>query len=750
MACQDPHRHAIENAQLDARKLPDRRFDIGNPAKNNALRPQASCVLSRLAHPARTSGRRLNGSNSVTADSLKKLGKYEIHGTLGKGAMGIVYDGFDPVIERRVAIKTIAKASMDPDEAAELLGRFKREAQAAGRLNHPSVVSIHDYGEDDGLAFIAMEFIKGKELKKYFEARQRFELPQIVRIMCDILDALDHAHRNGVVHRDIKPANIMITDEGRVKVADFGVAWIESSTMTQVGARIGTPAYMSPEQHQGLPISGRSDLFSAGVILYQFLTGVRPFTGSSYPLIQQILLQNPIPPSEIDPDLPPALDAVTLKALAKRPEDRFATAREFAAAFRQAATGESVEAGVERVLDDEGWPVHGGDDMPPPDSWQGTTTARASTAGDGGSSPGDISLEAELEYWKEIKDSTEAADFETFLQLFPGSRFAPLARRRMNRLEAEGQPSREVEKTRLLGAADSARAVEEYARKEVDEPARHEAQTHAQAQARTQKQREVERHLQLIDAREPKLVLVGTEANDVAPGLGLSPSGVAQPAFETAGGAHFNDRTGPVHAGRSAGKPTHTQRESAPAHAFASGASPKSVRLPIALVLAALLVGTGIWSATQPEFAPLVSRLRTQAGTIVAQLEQQWQAHEAEQRNAGEATRLAEQQRKNEEALKAERERQLALARQKEEAAKAAANHSYQQAMALLNQGRSSEAVRLLRQLAKDGHGPAAKTLGDLYSKGEDVLLDMQEAAYFYAIAERNGVKIDHPAFARR
>ena len=146
------------------------------------------------------------------ADRLNKLGKYEIRGTLGKGAMGIVYDGFDPVIERRVAIKTIAKASMDPGEAAELLSRFKREAQAAGRLNHPGIVSIHDYGEDDGLAFIAMEFITGNELRKYFDSRQRFPLAHVVRIMCEILDALDHAHRNGVVQSDIKHANIMITD----------------------------------------------------------------------------------------------------------------------------------------------------------------------------------------------------------------------------------------------------------------------------------------------------------------------------------------------------------------------------------------------------------------------------------------------------------------------------------------------------------------------------------------------------------
>src|SRR5262245_58294002 len=264
----------------------------------------------------------------MAADLFKKLGKYEIRGTLGRGAMGIVYEGFDPIIERRVAIKTIAKKAMDPSETAELLERFKREAQAAGRLNHPSIVSIHDYGEDDGLAFIAMEFIQGNELRKYFDSQQRFPLAHIVRVVCDILDALDHAHRNGVVHRDIKPANIMITDEGRVKVADFGVAKIESSMMTQVGVRIGTPAYISPGQHQGLPVSRRSVLVSVGVLLYQFLTGERPFTGDGYTIIQQILLRDAFPPSEINRDIPPALDAVTMKALAKRPEDRFATARE--------------------------------------------------------------------------------------------------------------------------------------------------------------------------------------------------------------------------------------------------------------------------------------------------------------------------------------------------------------------------------------------------------------------------------------
>ena len=190
-----------------------------------------------------------------------------------------------------------------------------------------------------------------------------------------------------------------------------------------------------------------------------------------------------------------------------------------------------------------------------------------------------------------------------------------------------------------------------------------------------------------------------------------------------------------------------------PPHPFVTSASRKPPRLLIAAVLAAVLVGSGIWYATRPELAPIVNTLRMEAKAILAKLEQQWQAREAEQaeqeRKGGEATRLAEKQRTNEEALKAERNRQLALLRQKEEAARAAAIQKYQRALALLDQGRSSEAVRLLRQLANDGHGAAAKTLGDLYSTGEKVLLDRQEASPLHAIAERNGVKIDGPTSIR-
>jgi predicted Ser/Thr protein kinase len=283
--------------------------------------------------------------------ALTKLGKYEIRRELGKGAMGIVYEGFDPVIERTVAIKTIRPEQLEQSQAAEILARFKREAQAAGRLNHPNIVAIYDYGEvaeaegGDGqrIAFIAMEFVKGRELKDLFDANQRFALKDIERIMCELLGALQHAHANGVTHRDMKPANIILLEDGRIKVADFGIARIETSELTQAGTVLGTPSYMSPEQFLGQPVDGRSDLFSCGVILYQFLTGEKPFTGAVTTIMHKVLKEEPLPPSMLNVTLPPAWDAVVKKAMAKNPADRYQTAWEFSAAIRGAVAYQSSE-----------------------------------------------------------------------------------------------------------------------------------------------------------------------------------------------------------------------------------------------------------------------------------------------------------------------------------------------------------------------------------------------------------------------
>jgi eukaryotic-like serine/threonine-protein kinase len=269
-----------------------------------------------------------------------KLGKYEVRGELGRGAMGVVYEGYDPLIERIVALKTIRADQLVGENALDIVARFRREAQAAGRLSHPNIVSIYDFGEDAGVWYIAMEFIKGRELKDYFEAHERFSTADSVRILTQILSALGYSHKLGVIHRDIKPANIILLADGSVKVADFGIAHIESSELTQVGTVLGTPSYMSPEQIQGLPIDGRSDLFSVGVILYQFLTGERPFTGSSTITMRKVLEENPLPPSRFNVQVPGAMDAVVRKALEKRADDRYQTADEFAEALKVAATAQ--------------------------------------------------------------------------------------------------------------------------------------------------------------------------------------------------------------------------------------------------------------------------------------------------------------------------------------------------------------------------------------------------------------------------
>ena len=290
---------------------------------------------------------------------LTKLGKYEIRRELGKGAMGVVYEGFDPVIERTVAIKTIRPEQLEKSQAVEILARFKREAQAAGRLNHPNIVAIYDYdevvaegdrpsseGEGARVAFIAMEFIKGRELKDYLDANERFVLKEIERIMGEMLDGLNHAHRNGVVHRDMKPANVILLADGKVKVADFGVARIETSELTQAGTILGTPSYMSPEQFLGQPVDGRSDIFSCGVILYQFLTGEKPFTGTVTTIMHKVLKEEPLPPSMLNVTLPPTWDAIVKKAMAKNPAERYQTAAEFAAAIKAAVSSQSGDRTV--------------------------------------------------------------------------------------------------------------------------------------------------------------------------------------------------------------------------------------------------------------------------------------------------------------------------------------------------------------------------------------------------------------------
>ena len=268
-----------------------------------------------------------------------RLGKYPITGVLGEGAMGVVYKGFDPVIQRPVAIKTIHRRLVDcgDDQSGASAGaRFRNEAQAVGRLLHPGIVAIYEYGEDDETAFIAMELVEGRTLSQILDGTPLLPEADILRIMDQLLAALDCAHYHGVWHRDIKPANILITSTGLLKITDFGIARIESAALTQITSTLGTPGYMSPEQYCGDAVDHRVDLFACGVLLYRMLTGDQPFRGTVESVMHQILHKDPPPPSQVPGALRPAFyDGVVAKALAKDRQSRFTSAVQFRSALAQ-------------------------------------------------------------------------------------------------------------------------------------------------------------------------------------------------------------------------------------------------------------------------------------------------------------------------------------------------------------------------------------------------------------------------------
>ncbi len=262
------------------------------------------------------------------------LGRYRLVKVLGQGAMGVVYEAVDTRLNRTVAIKTVLRSHLsDETTATEYATRFEREAQAAARLAHPNVVTVYDFGEHEDISYIVMEFIRGRELNHAFEANERFELPEAIRMMRELLAALDYAHQQGIVHRDIKPANVMLDHASHVKLTDFGVARVANTTQdrTMPGTLVGTPSYMSPEQILGLAVGSRADIFAAGVILYQFLTGKRPFSGGGpFGVQRKIVQDDPELPSKLNPELPEDFDLIVAKALAKQPENRYETARQFA------------------------------------------------------------------------------------------------------------------------------------------------------------------------------------------------------------------------------------------------------------------------------------------------------------------------------------------------------------------------------------------------------------------------------------
>ncbi len=376
---------------------------------------------------------------------ISRLGRYDIARVLGQGAMGVVYEARDPNLGRRVAIKTVRVAGMPPEEALDYEKRFDTEARSAGRLQHPNIVSVYDSSNHEDAygktAYIVMEFVEGEDVKHLLDRGQRFSLKQTVGMIDDLLTALDVAHRNKIIHRDIKPANMMLTREGRIKLTDFGVARIQDSgeaTKTQ-GSTVGTLKYMSPEQVAGRGVDASSDLFSVGIVLYQLLTGLRPFDGDGYlDIVSKIMKLDPKPPSQLASALPTALDAVVARALAKNKLDRFADAASFAQALKAAVSQADLSATP---------------------SMHASLASTVSSSSGVSSSSSTVTKELELVYWKDIKESQNPDILEGFLRRFPEGTYADLAKHKLKLVidaqKVSGEASR-YETTQLRPPSDLA------------------------------------------------------------------------------------------------------------------------------------------------------------------------------------------------------------------------------------------------------------------------------------------------------
>ena len=264
------------------------------------------------------------------------LGRYRVLKELGRGAMGLVYLGKDPTIQRFVAIKTMRLDQLDHDDKLqEVKARFFREAESTGRLSHPNIVTIYDAGEENDLGYIAMELIEGTPLKQWARKPNLMSVNEVLLTVATVADALDYAHQQGIVHRDIKPANIMLTKDRIVKVMDFGIAKVASSSKTQSNIVLGTPTYMSPEQIAGKKVDGRSDIFSLGVVLFELLTGQLPFTADNLSAVLFSIAHHPHPAVQtLRADLPPMVQEIVDRALQKELPHRYRRAEEFANELR--------------------------------------------------------------------------------------------------------------------------------------------------------------------------------------------------------------------------------------------------------------------------------------------------------------------------------------------------------------------------------------------------------------------------------
>jgi eukaryotic-like serine/threonine-protein kinase len=730
---------------------------------------------------------------------LKALGRYTIQRTLGKGAMGVVYEGLDPKLNRRVAIKTILKSHLDPDTAKEYSMRFSREAQAVARLNHPHIVQVYDFAEEGEIAYLVMEFIRGKELKTFFDANERFEIKEVVRIMCELLDALEFAHNAGIIHRDIKPANVMLDSQGRTKLTDFGVARVQdvdrtNAEHTQAGTMVGTPAYMSPEQITGGSIDKRTDVFSAGIVLYQFLTGEKPFTGGgAWTIAKKIIQEEPPLPSSLNHAVTPHFDAVVNKALAKSPDTRYRSARDFAAALKLALEGKGESE------DDTDRTVFGDLTVAAPAPQVGSQPRPAAAIGASGTQPGTQggSQEVELEFWRAIKDGSDPDDFELYLQQFPNGIYAALARRKMGKLRGAGDDTNAESKTHEKREADEAARKEaearvrladekeklelELANKEEEFQRREAEQARARAEAEAKAKRESEALAQkqaeeraereaAFDKREAELRKQAAGARTTSPVL-LAGVAVAVLAVAIAGwyflapsDAQQQKKIAEIQKQLEAVMQQTAELEKAKKRE-------EDARLTLEKARQAEEEAKKRGDlAKQKQLAEERARAEAEAKKTADASRQR----EAEAKKTADAAKAAQEKASATERAKAEKLAQDKAAAEKAAAdkaiadAKAAADKAqadaekakreaekttvaaapggqalFDQALALEQQGKGTDAVKLYVRAARSGNGKAAKRLGEIYDKGiAGVSRDYAESLKWYNAARVLGEEV--------